>query len=98
MHQTVHYKSQVLGKWENPAAAVAESAMLSQKSHELPGIDCRVKFPCDCPGQMPLRNVIMHLNDTHRWTREAIADYLDSVDDPENGIDLAFKVPEKEEE
>jgi hypothetical protein len=30
-------------------------------------------------GRRDFRDVIVHLNDTHRWTREAIADWVDQV-------------------
>jgi hypothetical protein len=59
-----------------------------------------------CPGcGTPLRNdatcdakpytlmsQVMHLNDAHRWTREKIADWLDTLD-----VDLAFKTPTEDE-
>ena len=105
MQQQIHYTSQMMGGWNNVSAEAVE---LSQKSHELPGANIKVKYPCadNCSlgqfynheGGRSIRSIIMHINDVHKWTREAIADWLDSVDDPENGIDLAFKVPEKEEE
>ena len=103
--QSIEYAYKVYK--ENPAAGPADSYILSQKSHELPGASIKVKYPCadDCSlgqfyndeGGGAIRSIIMHLNDCHKWTREAIADWLDAIDDPENGIDLAFKVPEKEE-
>lgn len=108
MQQQIHYTSQMTGGWNHPnnpaadiyaeTAAQREARMLEQRSNELPGVNTWVKYPCECGGQGRIRGIIMHLNDAHRWTREAIADWLDSVDCPENGIDLAFKVPEKEEE
>lgn len=38
-----------------------------------------------------LWNMIQHLNDDHKWTRERIADWLDSLD-----LDLEFQIPEDE--
>lgn len=32
------------------------------------------------PKRASLRHVIIHLNDAHRWTREEIADWLDTLD------------------
>ena len=37
-----------------------------------------------------LHRTIIHLNDHHKWTREAIADWLDTLDH-----DLQFKTPEE---
>lgn len=34
-------------------------------------------------------NLIVHLNDDHKWRREQIADWLDSLD-----LDLSFRVGE----
>lgn len=47
------------------------------------------KFPnmgTDCGVSKSLSELIIHLNDTHRWTREAIADWLESTD-----LDLEFR-------
>jgi hypothetical protein len=60
--------------------------------NELPGLDERVKNPVT-KQQGLLRHVIIELNDRHKWTREAIADWLDSLD-----IDLRFKTKEEENE
>lgn len=38
----------------------------------------------------PLRITIIHLNDHHKWTRERIADWLETLDH-----DLTFKTPEE---
>lgn len=37
---------------------------------------------------MPVTEVIIHLNDTHKWTREKIADWLETLD-----VDLSFQEP-----
>lgn len=39
-------------------------------------------------GKASVHDVIIHLNDTDRWTRERIADWLDTLD-----LDLRFPVP-----
>lgn len=39
-----------------------------------------------------LRETIMHLNDEHKWTREAIADWIETLD-----VDTTFRIPEGEE-
>lgn len=49
-----------------------------------------------CPrsaAEEPLTKVIVHLNDGHKWKREKIADWLETLD-----CDLAFKTPEGGEE
>ena len=39
----------------------------------------------------PLSGVIMSLNDNYKWTREQIADWLETLD-----LNIKFKIPEKE--
>lgn len=59
-------------------------------SEALPALAQEVKVPCDHYGvKVDLQNIIIHLNDSHEWTREQIADWLDTLD-----LDLAFPVPE----
>lgn len=83
-----------------------DPSVLSQK---LPGVNQVVKHPrisesgCDCYydsydegaglGKYTIRNLVMHLNDEHRWTREQIADWLETLD-----VDLSFKIKENEDE
>lgn len=38
-----------------------------------------------CYANASITDVVMHLNDNHKWTREAIADWLDTLD-----VDLTF--------
>jgi len=68
---------------------------LSSLATHLPGVKEIVKYPCDCYSQTPVKHdlmeVIMHLNDADKWTRESIADWLDTLE-----IDLSFKPLEKE--
>lgn len=33
-----------------------------------------------CPGHGPLDGAIQHLNDDHRWTREQIADFVETIE------------------
>lgn len=40
-----------------------------------------------------IKTLIMHLNDSHKWTREQIADWLETLD-----VDLSFKTKENEDE
>lgn len=84
-----------------PETGLFAKAALAGAAKHLPGASLATKYPCDCFSDEyteELMYVVIHLNDTHRWTREQIADWLDSVDDPfGDGPDLAFKMPESEE-
>lgn len=77
-----------------------ESTELSYAALELPGVNYHVK-DCpsrDCEGKSgPIRRMIMHLNDDHRWTRESIADWLENIHDPTglNGPNLNFQLEEE---
>lgn len=59
--------------------------------HVFPALDTIVKSPCDCEKEFDFKGydrlwfVIMHLNDRDQWTREEIADWLDTFD-----LDLSF--------
>lgn len=74
----------------------------STLAEKLPGVDEIVKHPpaadtnklnVFCDSASRLKNMIMHLNDHHKWTREQIADWVDSLD-----IDTRFKTAEELEE
>lgn len=69
------------------------STSLAADSNSLPGVNNLVICPgCLKPEEAPLRSVIMHLNDSHKWTRDRIADWLDKL--YEDGMtDLAFPDP-----
>lgn len=77
---------------------------LSELADHLPGVNEKVDCPAlkgfyVLPGgpvkhvcnrtHSPLKSIIMHLNDGHKWSREQIADWLDKL--YEEGVDLAFK-------
>lgn len=56
---------------------------------QLPGVHKVANYPCDClriGKQGKLIHIIIHLNDNHKWTRDRIADWLETLD-----IDLEFK-------
>lgn len=53
-----------------------------------PVTDCESAYHQD--DRALLQNTIIHLNDKHKWTREAIADWLETLDH-----DLTFKIPEE---
>lgn len=79
---------------EFPGGFVNHAHELSVASKSLPGIMEEVKIPCSCYNgdeegneiKAPIRNIIMHLNDQHKWPREEIADWLETLD-----VDLTFK-------
>lgn len=106
-------KSLVYGQWqegpsnENPAATINwnadqpddEAQKLSRQADYLPGVKEYASYPCVCEPKFknPVSQIIIHLNDYHKWPRERIADWLDEIDDPYgDGPDLAFEVPEGE--
>lgn len=85
-------------------AAVTKDVSLSSASRALPGVmDYDVTCPaegCDMDNAMFAYNIwttVQHLNDHHRWTREAIAEWLENIHDPtgKNGPNLAFKIKEE---
>lgn len=55
----------------------------------MPDILADVKYPCKC-GMTPatVKDVVIHLNDGEKWTRERIADWLDTLD-----LNLRFPTP-----
>lgn len=83
------------------AAITAKNVSVSEVSpinmddvNILPGITEVVKHPqsqenCSNYGHARIKDMIMHLNDGHRWTREQIADWLETLD-----VDLTFKSSE----
>lgn len=74
---------------------------LSMASRKLPGINSPTDYPCNCPRfkdvRDPVRDVIMHLNDKERWSREKIADWLDDLQDNQ-GYNFDFQPWAEEEE
>lgn len=71
----------------------ADSAFAAEASQKLPGILTHANYPCNCFVDVlhSIRTIIAHLNDGHQWTFTQIADWLDTVDDPYNGVDLSFR-------
>jgi hypothetical protein len=71
------------------------SAELAHKSESLPGADLITQCPIPdpwkrCDRRRSLHKIVIHLNDTHKWTRDQIADWLDGLYD-QGMTDLAFK-------
>lgn len=72
---------ELIPSWYGPS-------ILSELRPLLPGLSERIACPA-CPQNITsLDNVIVCLNDRHRWTREQIADWLDGLD-----VDLRFPTP-----
>jgi hypothetical protein len=69
-----------------PAPDSKNDYRLSAWSKELPGVNDLVKNPMT-DEVLALREVIINLNDRHKWTREQIADWIETLD-----IDTRFKV------
>ncbi len=64
----------------------------SNLARNLPGMESLVHYPCGHHSlKSSLKNIIMHLNDHDRWSREKIADWLDELHDA-GEIDIEFKV------
>jgi hypothetical protein len=61
-------------------------------SRLIPDMESVVPYPCPCGGEdgepTTVRNAIIHLNDAEKWTRERIADWLDTLD-----LNLRFPDP-----
>lgn len=54
----------------------------------IPGLDAWIStLPCGCTDLIKLHAAIVHLNDTHRWSRERIADWLEILPDD---VDIRF--------
>jgi hypothetical protein len=89
------YKEQMLGKVKNPYTGgiitpgskfvppYARETKFSQKASSFSNkavFHQRVRHPVNKADGWPLRKVIMDLNDNHGWTREEIADWLETLD------------------
>lgn len=56
----------------------------------LPGLTEEKDCPTKCGRRSSLYQLIQHLNDKHEWTREKIADWLETLD-----VDLTFPIGEE---
>lgn len=86
----------------------SESVALANAAEKLPGVEYIVRCPgtmdpgtmdeSPCPSTQPIYYIIQHLNDSHRWTREAIADWLEEIHDPtgENGPNINFEMEDSQ--
>lgn len=56
-------------------------------AEDLPGVMESVRMPCHCREfKVALFTAIIHLNDKHRWSRDRVADWIETLD-----IDTTFK-------
>jgi hypothetical protein len=85
----------VPSKYDTPLPAVAVSTGSSYGDSgellksALPALATVVQCP-HCPMKIgAIDSIVIHLNDTARWSRESVADWLDTLD-----VDLSFPVPD----
>jgi hypothetical protein len=73
----------------SPAPADDYSSSGDKLGAILPGLSDRVACPAPSCGLVDTVTArVIHLNDVHKWTREAIADWLETLD-----ADLSFPMP-----
>lgn len=79
---TKNTKNYVSGKHVK-GGLISKIPALSEYETKCPvELDCKRSY-----NKYPLSSIIIHLNDLHKWTREEIADWLESLP-----VDLRFKV------
>jgi hypothetical protein len=97
---TEQLKYQPVNKWgetvkskpfTNPAADVYHDNGEDNRVDELPALNEMVIHPV-MKQKMALKRVIISLNDGQKWTREQIADWLETLD-----IDISFKVDNEQD-
>lgn len=49
-------------------------------AHLFLSVGCPVASPCPVMAHGVMHSIVAHLNDDHRWTREQIADWVESVE------------------
>ena len=69
--------------WDN--TTLSTHGIVAVLTSLFPMIDKIIEFPCSCGSKVPeykdtIHDIIIHLNDKHKWSREKIADWLDSLD------------------
>jgi hypothetical protein len=71
-----------------PAKKISSSTNFVNQIDLLPGLSAKVKHPVT-KSEGIIKDIIINLNDYHKWTREAVADWLETLD-----VDLRFKSPD----
>jgi hypothetical protein len=80
-----HFPNQEFGEYYGSRSACAIGAAASALRILPNDVDCPMILVCPIrPGCESLEafvpiNMVVHLNDDHRWTRERIADWLDTL-------------------
>lgn len=69
------------------ASSYGGSGMQSKLRQLVPGLKERVACPACDTLTTELWSIIQHINDNHKWSRGAIADWLETLD-----VDIEFKV------
>ena len=90
----VHTHNEYCHDFENAKEIVAEA------SWSLPGIREHVFCPCRCENyrlKKSIHSIIIHLNDSDKWSREEIADWIDKLHD-DGIINAEFQPWEEESE
>lgn len=82
----------VLGTLERVFPGLKHAPKVPPPCTGLPIESSYLGHPCTLKVACPIPSLVMHLNDDHKWTREQIADWLDTLD-----IDLSAK-PNTEKE
>jgi len=97
---TIIVATEYIPTFRGPGVAVGEAS----RQIEFP--DCWVTIlhltsdcPTGCEGVQMVERIIAHLNDDHRWTREQIADWVESIERSQEPQDPnADVVPEAQQE
>lgn len=87
-HQALYKNVSAKSTWLHEGLAENSAGRRDSRVDDLPGIHEMVNHPITKHRQS-IEKIVISLNDYHKWTREEIADWLDTLD-----VDLTFKVKE----
>lgn len=68
------------------AAALGSAFEYGQFRDVFPAVEMQTVSPCPClrvSNRNNVGDIVIHLNDWHRWSREAIAEWVKTIEDPE---------------
>lgn len=87
---TVKSLKKVLADWATPSPSSGAYGIVNFLRQHFNGMDERVPYcpaaddpHCECDGMynsVSLHNMVIHLNDDHKWSRENIADWIETLD------------------
>lgn len=64
------------------------AAFPSLETHEV-ALPCKpCEYTVESEGTRPLQSAIFHLNDSHKWSRERIADWVQTIEDQQPVADV----------